>query len=173
MTTEMKSLLKLIRLDFAPKHRQPSAIRLTIAIAISIGGSLGADAVLVAIGTRVFPSTKGYVHFQFSDYGKLTIIGVVIACIGWPVVTRITSSPRWVFLRLAVLTTIVLWAPDLWILYKGQPAKAVGVLMVMHLAIALVTYNSLVHIANVREQANGQPPGIGPNAESRANLDER
>jgi hypothetical protein len=150
----MKSLLEISRLDFAPKHRQPTAIRLVIAIAVSIGGSLAADAVLVAIGTRIFPSTKGYVHFQFADYGKLTIIGVAIACIGWPVVTRITSSPRWMFLRLAVLTTIVLWAPDLWILHKGQPGEAVGVLMVMHLAIALVTYNALVHIANVREQAN-------------------
>jgi len=154
----MKSLLELVRLDFAPGHRQPTAIRLAIATAVSIGGSLAADALLVAIGTRVFRSTKGYVHFQFSDYGKLTIIGVLIACIGWPVVTRITSAPRWVFLRLAVLTTIVLWVPDLWILYKGQPASAVGILMVMHLAIALITYNSLVRIANVNEKTNPERP---------------
>jgi hypothetical protein len=46
--------------------------------------------ILVTIGTAVFPSTKGYVHFQFSDYAKLTIIGVVIACLAWPVVTRIS-----------------------------------------------------------------------------------
>lgn len=32
----------------------------------------------------------------------------------------------------------------------GQPGNAVGVLFVMHLAIALVTYNALVHLAPVR-----------------------
>ncbi len=36
------------------------------------------------------------------------------------------------------------------ILKQGQPAKAVAVLMCMHLAIALVTYNALVHLAPVR-----------------------
>ena len=36
------------------------------------------------------------------------------------------------------------------ILKQGQPAQAVAVLMWMHVAIALVTYNSLVHLAPVR-----------------------
>ena len=48
---------------------------------ISVAGSLAADAVLVAIGAAVFPSTRGYVHFRFSDYAKLTVIGGVIACL--------------------------------------------------------------------------------------------
>ena len=121
-----------------------------LALAVSIAGSLAADAILVVIGTTLFPSTKGYVHFQFSDYAKLTVIGVVIACLAWPVVTRISSAPRWLFFRLAVLVTLVLWLPDLYLLDLGQPGSAVAVLMVMHLAIALVTYNSLVHIARVR-----------------------
>jgi hypothetical protein len=77
-------------------------------------------------------------------------VGVFIACVGWPIVTRISSSPRWVFMRMAVLVTAVLFLPDLYILAKGQPAKAVLVLMVMHLAIALVTYNALVHFAPIK-----------------------
>ena len=68
---------------------------------------------------------------------------MVIACAAWPVVTRLSSAPRWLFFRLAVLVTLVLWAPDLYILDLGQPARAVAVLIVMHLAIALVTQ---VHI---------------------------
>lgn len=96
------------------------------------------------------PSTKGYVHFQFSDYSKLTIIRVLIACAAWPIVTRISSAPRWLFIRLAVAVTLVLWLPDLYILHLGQPAQAVAVLMVMHLAIAVVTYNCLVRIAAIR-----------------------
>jgi hypothetical protein len=142
--------LALVHLDFAPAHRQPSFARVLTATAASIAGSLLADAALVAIGTAVFPATKGYGHFQFQDYAKLTVIGVVIACVAWPVVTRITSQPRWMFLRMAILVTLVLWLPDLYILARGQPARAVAVLMVMHLAIALVTYNCLVRIAKVQ-----------------------
>jgi hypothetical protein len=142
--------LGLVRVDLAPAHRQPSAMQVAIATAASVAGSLAVDALLVVIGQAVFPSTKGYVHFQFSDYAKLTVIGVLIACAAWPIVTRISSDPRWLFLRLAIAVTLVLWLPDLWILHLGQPAKAVAVLMVMHLAIAVVTYNCLVRIAPIR-----------------------
>jgi hypothetical protein len=137
-------------LDFAPDHGQPSGWRIVLATIVSIVGSLLADAILVVIARTIFPSTKGYVHFQFADYAKLTIIGVIIACIAWPITTRITSQPRWMFFRMAILVTLVLWLPDVYILIKGQQAKAVAVLFVMHLAIALVTYNALVRLAAVR-----------------------
>jgi hypothetical protein len=156
-------VLKLVRVDFAPSHRQPSAGRVLIALVISVAGSLAADAVLVVIGTAIFPSTKGYVHFQFHDYAKLTIIGVVIACLAWPIVTRLSSAPRWLFFRLAILVTLVLWLPDLYILYRGQPGRAIAVLMVMHLAIAVVTYNCLVHIAPVKAaEDRTASPSSGP-----------
>jgi hypothetical protein len=142
--------LGVARVDLAPAHHQPSSLKIAVATAVSVAGSLAADALLVVIGQAVFPSTKGYAHFQFSDYSKLTIIGVLIACAAWPIVTRISSDPRWLFLRMAIAVTIVLWLPDLWILHLGQPVQAVVVLMVMHLAIAVVTYNCLVHIAAIR-----------------------
>jgi hypothetical protein len=120
-----------------------------LATVLSIALSLAADAALVAVGTRAFPSTKGYVHFQFHDYAKLTVVGVLIACAAWPVVARVSSAPRWLFFRLAIVVTLVLWLPDLYIWHQGQPAQAVLVLMVMHLAIALVTYNVLVNLAPI------------------------
>ena len=46
----------------------------------------------------------------------------------------------------------MLYLPDVYIWYRGQPAKAVLVLMCMHLAIAVVTYRSLVVLAPVRRQ---------------------
>ncbi len=141
--------LDLVKVDFAPKHRQPSNVRVVVATVVSVVGSLLADALLVLIGEHLFPSTKGYVHFQFQDYARLTIIGVLIACAGWPIVTRISSAPRWLFLRLAILVTLVLLLPDLYILHNGAPGKAVAVLMAMHVAIAVVTYNALVRIAPV------------------------
>ncbi|HEY6495670.1 MAG TPA: hypothetical protein VIZ43_20515 [Trebonia sp.] len=142
--------LRLFRVDFAPAHRQPSTIGVVGATIASVVGSLAVDALLVVIGQAVFPSTKGYTHFQFSDYSKLTVIGVLVACLAWPVVTRISSAPRWLFLRMAVAVTVVLWLPDVYILALGQPPKAVAVLFVMHLAIAVVTYNCLVHLARTR-----------------------
>jgi hypothetical protein len=148
--------LRLFRVDFAPAHRQPTAVRVLVATIASIAGSLAADALLVVIGQAVFPSTKGYVHFQFGDYSKLTVIGVVIACLAWPVVTRISSSPRWLFLRMAIAVTLVLWLPDVYILVLGQSAPAVAVLFVMHLAIAVVTYSCLVHLARTRPLARAR-----------------
>jgi hypothetical protein len=148
--------LDLVKVDFAPAHRQPSAVRVVLATVVSLVGSLAVDAALVAIGQAVFPSTKGYGHFQFSDYSRLTVVGVIIACLAWPIVTRVSSAPRWLFFRLAILVTLVLLIPDLYILKQGQPPKAVAVLMCMHLAIALVTYNALVHIAPVRARVSGR-----------------
>jgi hypothetical protein len=153
--------LRLVRVDFAPAHRQPSGLRVVVASVLSVVGSLAGDALLVKIGTAVFPSTKGFVHFQFSDYAKLTIIGVVIACLAWPIVTRISSAPRWLFFRMAIAVTLVLWLPDLYIFVRGEPGRAVAVLALMHLAIAVITYNCLVRIAKVRPAASGPAHAYG------------
>jgi uncharacterized protein DUF6069 len=157
------------RLDLSPAHRPPQWWRVALATVLSVLGSLAADAALVAVGTRLFPSTKGYVHFQFNDYAKLTILGVLIACAAWPIVARLSSAPRWLFFRLAVVVTLVLFLPDVYIWHQGQAAQAVAVLMAMHVAIALVTYNLLVHLAPVRAgrqrpswseaEAGTPPPG--------------
>jgi hypothetical protein len=148
----LQRVLNLVHLDFAPRHQQPSAARVALAAVVSLVGSLAADALIVVIFQAAFPSTKGYPHYQFGDYGKLTIIGVIIACAAWPIVTRITSEPRWMFLRMAVAVTLVLWLPDVYILVNGQPGRAVAGLFLMHLAIALVTYNALVRLAPVRAE---------------------
>jgi hypothetical protein len=144
----------MLRIDLGttPSHRQPVLAKVALATVVSLIGSLAADAVLVVFGTHVFPSTKGYVHFQIHDYAKLTIIGIVIACVAWPLVVRYSSSPRWLFLRLAIVVTLVLLLPDLYILHQGQPFKAVGFLMLMHLAIGVITYNALVRLAPARRR---------------------
>jgi Family of unknown function (DUF6069) len=147
----------LSRFDPSPGHRPPRAAAVAVATVLSVALCLLADALLARIGTAVFPSTKGYVHFQFSDYSKLTIIGVIIACLAWPVVARLTSDPRWVFVRLAVLVTVFLLLPDLYIWMQGQPGRAVLVLVAMHLAIALITYNVLVRVAPVRPRTGAAP----------------
>lgn len=142
--------MSAVHLDFAPNHRQPAGQLVVLATVVSIAGSLLADALIVVIAQALIPSIKGYSHFHFGSYAKLTLTGVIIACAAWPITTRITSVPRWMFFRMAVLVTLALWLPDVYIMMKGQPFKAVAFLLLMHLAIALITYNALVRLAPVR-----------------------
>jgi hypothetical protein len=140
--------LEYFHVDFKPRQ-SPNARAVAIATLVAVVGSLVADFLLVKLGIWMFPAQKNYAHFQFLDYAKLTIIGVVIAGAGWPVVTRISSQATWLFLRMAIVVTLVLLLPDVFILLMGQPLDAVFVLVWMHLAIAVVTYLSLILIAPV------------------------
>ena len=142
--------MTVARVTLSPRYRAPRPAAVAIGTVLSVGLCLLADALLAKAGTMLFPSTRGYAHFQFADYAKLTVIGVVIACLAWPVVVRLTSDPRWVYARLAVLVTVVLLLPDLYIWLQGQPGRAVLVLAAMHLAIALITYHVLVRVAPAR-----------------------
>jgi hypothetical protein len=143
-------VLTWARIDLDPPHRPPAPWRVAVATVLSIVGSLLADAALVAVGTHVFPATNGYSHFQFADYAKLTVIGVVIAGAGGAVVTRVCAAPRRLFFWSAIVVTLVLFLPDVYIWWQGQIAQGVCVLMAMHVAIALVTYSLLVRVAPVR-----------------------
>jgi hypothetical protein len=158
----LKWLTKLARIEFPPAHGRPAATRLAVASAVSIIGSLIADAVIVALGEAVWPATRGYEHFAFADYGELTVIGVVAACAGWPIVTWVCAAPRWLFLRLAVLVTAILLLPDVYIWFQGQPGDAVTVLMIMHVAIGVVTYGALTRIAPTRGRPGGRGDGDTP-----------
>jgi|ERR1019366_3133141 hypothetical protein len=145
----LRPWLKRFHVDFSPQG-PPATFSVVIATVVAIVGSLAVDAMLVKIGVSIFPKTKGYSHFRFADYSKLTVIGVIIACVGWPIVARISSQPKWLFLRAAAAVTLVLFIPDVLIWYLGQSATAVFVLVWMHVAIAVVTYLALIILAPVR-----------------------
>ncbi len=149
----MDRLLGLVRFEARPRQDQPNAAALIFATVVAVAGSLIADWLLAKLAVAVFPSTKGYQHFQFSDYSKLTIIGILGAAVGWPIVTRFCSTPRWLYLRLAVLVSVVLLLPDLWIWLQGQPGQAVLFLALMHIAVAVVSYNAIVRIAPARPRS--------------------
>jgi len=151
-TPVLNRAMTLARLDLAPPHRTPHPVAVAAGTGLAVGLCLLADALLVVVGTLVFPGIRGYVHFRFEDYAKLTVIGVIIAGLAWPVVVRLTSDPRWVYARLAVLVTAVLLLPDLYIWLTGQPGRAVLVLAAMHLAIALITYHVMVRVAPARPE---------------------
>jgi hypothetical protein len=148
----IQRLFDYAQIDFKPQHRPPRTPAALIATLIALVGSLIADAILVVLGKAIFPSTKGYEHFNFSSYSKLTIIGVIIAGIGWPIVARVCAAPRWLYFRLAIVVTAVLLLPDLYLLVKGDSPAAVFILVLMHFAIAAVTYNTMVRLSPVRHR---------------------
>jgi hypothetical protein len=160
--------MKVARIDLSAQHPMPSLVRGVTGTVLSVVISLLADALIVFIGSRVFPSTAGNPHFRFSDYATLTTIGVVIAGAAWPFVVHISSAPRWLYLRLAIVVTLVLWLPNLYLVLRGQPVRAVAALMTMHLVIAVVTYNLMVRIAPADhdivpepELTDSRPDGTG------------
>jgi hypothetical protein len=137
-------------LGFPRGLRQPALGRFLAAAVVSIIGSLAACAAIVAIGVAIFPATAGYDHFRFFDYAKLVVPGVVAAALAWPIVTLFSSRARRLFAWLTVVVTLGGLVPDAWILYRGAPPEAVLVLVVMHLALAAVTYPALVYISPQR-----------------------
>ncbi|MDP9026336.1 MAG: DUF6069 family protein [Actinomycetota bacterium] len=150
MTTPTLRGPAVLHLDFPWGAAQPSPWRWVLATVIALAGSIAACAALAAAGIALFPSTAGYEHYQFGDYAKLTTIGVIGAAIGWPLITLVTTRARRLYLWLAIIVTIVSFAPDAWILRGGQPAPAVADLAMMHVAVGLVTYLALVLIAPQR-----------------------
>jgi hypothetical protein len=140
----------LLAIDLPAGRAQPSLFRWILATVVAIGLSLAACRGLVIVGIALFPATANYGHFQFSDYAKLTVIGVLGASIAWPVVALVSSRGRRLYLWLAIAVTVVALAPDVWILHQGQPAAGVAVLVAMHFALAVITYPALVFIAPQR-----------------------
>jgi hypothetical protein len=54
----IKRFASLVRVDFAPKHRQPIAWRVVRATVLAIAGCLAADAILVVVGARAPHRTR-------------------------------------------------------------------------------------------------------------------
>jgi len=148
-----RAIREYFRIDLPGLRAQPRAGRFALATLVAVVGSVAACALLAIAGAALFPSTRGYEHFQFADYTKLTVVGVLIACAGWLVACALSSRARRLYLWAAVAVTIVSFAPDVWILMRGQSAEGVFVLAIMHVAVAIITYVAVVFIARQRDAA--------------------
>jgi hypothetical protein len=135
----------LSRLDFQPRSRLPSAGRVVVAGVLAAIGSIVADLILVALGKAAF-SPGSFGPFHPSAWVPLTLLGVAGATIGWAILVRMSSEPRWFVLRAAVVVTVVLLLPDVGLL-PNNPTGPVLTLMAMHLAIAIITTASLLRWA--------------------------
>lgn len=154
----------------------PSGRRVAMVTVLAALVSLIVNAALVWLATAFDSPLSHYSHFRLSDYGTLTVIGVAAAGVAWHLASRNLATPRRTFFRVAVVAMVALWVPDLWLLIKHEPTRAVVFLMIMHVAVALITYNFLVYAAPVgvhdvaveaaahsREEAperDGSPPRV-------------
>jgi hypothetical protein len=129
----------------------PALRRLAAAGLAATALSLAADLLLVAAGRAVFIVPASFGKFAFGTYAVLTVLGVAGATATWWGVTRLSPRPRWLLTRLAALVTAVLLIPDFLLLgTPGNPVGPVAILMLMHLAIAAITYLALIKIAPAR-----------------------
>ena len=146
--------VRLTRLDLRPSAAQPPLVRTGLGIAVGVLLSLAMNWLIVRALITLFPDLATFPHFQLSDYGRLTVLGSLIACVGWPVLTRLSSSPGWMYGWVALLGTVVLWLPDLYIwAVLHEPGKAVLVLALMHMVVVLVSCVSMVLIAGLPPHA--------------------
>jgi len=135
----------------APGGAPPAHWRVVAAGLIAAAGSLTADVALASIGQAAFTVPASFGKFSFGTYALLTVLGVAGATATWTAVTRLSSRPRWLLTRLAALVTALFLIPDFLLLgTPGNPAGPVVILMLMHLAIAVITYTALVKIAPAR-----------------------
>lgn len=159
------------RVDLRPEA-PPSNIRWVLATLASVAVSLALDALAVHAAKAWYPNLRHFSHFRPADYGALTVVGILLAAGGWAVLVRMSSAAHWLFFRLAIVSTVILWIPDGVLFALGEPTAGVVTLMVMHLFIALVTYNLLVHVAPPRRSPS-RSGGLGGAAPPSLRLSER
>lgn len=128
----------------------PTVASLVLAFIVALAGSLAVDALIAHVAVLLSPALQGYPHFRFFDYARLTILGVLGAAAGWWMLAVVSPVASRLYAIAAVVLTIVLFAPDIWILLGGAPGGGVLALMVMHVAVAFVVYGVMTRLAPAR-----------------------
>jgi hypothetical protein len=151
MSTQRSSLTQRIFRFTVPGTAPPAHRRVMAAGLAAAALSLAAGVALAAIGRAAFTVPASFGEFAFGPYALVTVLGVAGATATWAALTRLSSRPAWLLTRLAALVTALFLIPDFLLLgTPGHPAGPVAILMLMHLAVAVVTYTALVTIAPVR-----------------------
>ena len=139
----------------------PPTYRRVVAAGLAAAAvSLAVDLMLATIGRATFTVPASFGKFAFGTYALLTVLGVAGAAATWAAVARLSSRPKWLLTRLAALVTALFLIPDFLLLgTRGNPAGPVAMLMLMHLAIAVITYAALIELAPVRDRRD--PRALG------------
>ncbi len=153
----IRKLQSITRIDGRRVTDPPGVARVALAGVAAVAASLLVDVLLVLAGTAAFHPPASFGPFSFPTYAALTVVGVVGATAFWAGAVRVSSQPRWVLGRAAVVVTALLLIPDV-LLLPHDPTGGVMTLMAMHIAIAVVTTAVLLTVAPAVGQRRSMPP---------------
>ncbi|GAA1618788.1 DUF6069 family protein [Actinoplanes couchii] len=121
--------------------QQTTPLRVAGGIALAAIGSVAVNAVIAMLAHAAGASDE-FMPLTIGAYGFLSVVGVLIAAIGWAVIRRAAKQPAAVFRWLVPTIVVVSLIPDVLLLTgEGQPGTgivAVVALMLMHVAVAAV-----------------------------------
>ena len=121
-----------------------------VALVIAIPLDLGIEALArQAFARQAFAVSPDFEPFQ-GTVAPYTAGGVILAGIAFAVVRRFFRDAARVYVRVAIVTLILSWIPDLALLFINEPGAtvpAVASLMVIHTVAAAVVVTSLLRIA--------------------------
>ena len=123
---------------------------LGISTLIALGGSLIANALLVAIILPLTSTPSSVMTFHVAGpTGVFTTIGVIGAAIVLALLRRFSTNPNNVFVWVAVVVFLLSLLPDIFVHHLGPmfaqiTAGGAILLMTMHLACALITVYALI-----------------------------
>jgi hypothetical protein len=127
-------------------------VRIILATAIAVVIAVPVDLDIEAFARGAFAVSPAFPPFQGS-VALYTAGGIVLAAVVYAVLRRFVRDADRVYVRLAVVTLVLSWIPDVALLFINEPGvsvPAVASLMVMHAVAAAIVVTLLVRIAGAR-----------------------
>ena len=125
-------------------------MRIVLATAIALVIAVPVDLTIEALARQAFAVSPQFEPFQ-GTVAPYTAGGVILAGIAYAVVRHFFRGPDRVYVRLAIVTLVLSWIPDIALLVINEPGAtvpAVASLMVIHAVAAAIVVTSLLRIAS-------------------------
>lgn len=127
-------------------------MRIILATVIALTVAVPLDLAIEAFARQAFAVSSEFPPFQGS-VAPYTAGGIILAGVLYAVLRRFVRDADRVYVRLAIVTLVLSWIPDVALLFINEPGAtvpAVASLMLMHAVAAAIVVASLVRIAGVR-----------------------
>ena len=124
-------------------------MRIVLATAIALVVAIPLDLAIEAFARQAFAVSPLFEPFQ-GTVAPYTAGGVILAGIAYAVLRRFVRDAARVYVRVAIVTLVLSWIPDVALLFINEPGAtvpAVASLMVMHAVAAATVVTLLVKIA--------------------------
>ena len=126
-----------------------TAVALVVAVPVNLA--------IEASARQAFAVSPEFEPFQ-GTVAPYTAGGVVLAGVAFAVLQRFVRDAARVYVRVAIVTLVLSWVPDVALLLINEPGAtvpAVASLMVMHAVAAAIVVTLLVRIASPRRATAG------------------